>query len=366
MSAAATSAERAAQLAAEIRDFVLDPTPSEERFDELARRAFVVQLARVEPYARLCRRRGVGPGEVASWREVPPVPTSAFKTLPITIAGADLPAAETFRSSGTTEGEERPSVHRHPFPDLYRATIDASLPRFCPVLRGRPPVLALIPSREQAPDSSLAFMVDRAVSRWGGPGSAWGLGPRGVDARAGRTWAGAAQRAGRPALVMATSFALADWLDSLARLDLRFRLPPGSLVFETGGFKGRRREVAPAETAASLAERLHLGRESIVREYGMTELTSQLYGRGAVGGDPDLYAAPHWVRVRALDPGTLEEARAGETGLVAVFDLANLSSAVHLLTEDLGRMEPGGLRLLGRAPGAELRGCSLAVEELSG
>jgi len=366
MSAAPAGAEQALQLAAEIRDFVLAASASEERFDELTRRAFTVQLARVEPYARLCRRRGLGPDDVAGWRDLPTVPTSAFKTLPITVAGDDLPAAETFRSSGTTEGEERPSAHRHPFPDLYRATIDASLPRFCPVLRDRPPILALVPSREQAPDSSLAFMVDHAVARWGGPGSAWGLGPRGVDARAGRSWAGAAQRAGRPALVIATSFALADWLDSLARLDLRFRLPPGSLVFETGGFKGRRREVSPEETAAALAERLHLGGASIVREYGMTELTSQLYGRGALGGDSDLYTGPHWVRVHVLEPETLEEAPAGETGLVAVFDLANLSSAVHVLTEDLGRMEPGGLRLLGRAPGAELRGCSLAVEELAG
>ena len=366
MPARPATAELAGRLADEIRDFIAAGSPSEERFDDLARRAFAVQLERIEPYARLCRRRGIGPDDVAGWRHVPPVPASAFKTLPITVAGDDLPAVESFRSSGTTEGEDRPSVHPHPFPDLYRATIDASLPRFCPVLRGRPPVLALVPSREQAPDSSLAFMIDHAVSRWGGPGSTWGLGPRGIDARACRSWAGAAQRGGRPALVLATSFALADWLDSLARLDLRFRLPPGSLVFETGGFKGRRREVSPEETAAALADRLHLGPQSIVREYGMTELTSQLYGRAAVGGDPDLYAAPHWVRVRVLDPETLEDAPAGEPGLVAVFDLANLSSAVHVLTEDLGRMEPGGLRLLGRAPGAELRGCSLAVEQLAG
>jgi hypothetical protein len=72
------------------------------------------------------------------------------------------------------------------------------------------------------------------------------------------------------------------------------------------------------------------------------------------------------VRVRCLDPETLDDAAAGEAGLVAVFDLANLGSAPYLLSEDLGRLEGGGLRLLGRAPGAELRGCSLAVEEMTG
>jgi hypothetical protein len=106
----------------------------------------------------------------------------------------------------------------------------------------------------------------------------------------------------------------------------------------------------------------------VVSEYGMTELTSQLYTDVLAGGDPELFVAPHWVRVRVLDPESpaerLEEAPPGEPGLIAVFDLANLSSAVHLLTEDLGAMEAGGLRLLGRAAGAELRGCSLAAEEM--
>jgi hypothetical protein len=204
------------------------------------------------------------------------------------------------------------------------------------------------------------------VARWGGEGSAWALGRRGVDARLVRSWAGARQREGRPVLVLATTFALADLVAGLARMGLRFRLPAGSAVFETGGLKGHQREVAPGELAAALAERLGVPPQAVVREYGMTELTSQLYTRSLLGGDPHLYVAPHWVRVRVLAPETLAEAPGGETGLVAVFDLANLSSAVHVLTEDLGCMEEGGLRLLGRAPGAEPRGCSLTVEELAG
>ena len=105
---------------------------------------------------------------------------------------------------------------------------------------------------------------------------------------------------------------------------------------------------------------------SVVREYGMTELTSQCYTGSLLGEDPDLFVAPHWVRVRILDPETLAEVPAGTPGLICVFDLANLGSAVHLLTEDLGLAEGEGFRLLGRAAGAELRGCSLVVEELRG
>jgi hypothetical protein len=357
------------RLSERIARFVADEASGD--FDQLAAAAFAFQYERVAPFRRLCEARGVHPGRLGDWREIPAVPTAAFKTLSLTVAeGND--DAETFRSSGTRGGEEARSVHRQAFPDLYRATIDAAFPRFClpPALTapsaGRPPMLALVPRREESPDSSLSFMVDHVVSHWGGEASAWGLGPRGVDARAVRSWLGARQREGRPVLVLATALALADLVAGLARLDLRFRLPAGSVVFETGGFKGREREVSPDELAAGVGERLGVPAAAIAGEYGMTELTSQLYDRTLAGGDRGLYAAPHQVRVRVVDPESLAEVPPGASGLVALFDLANLSSAIHLLSEDLGRLEDGGLRLLGRAPGADLRGCSLTVEELSG
>jgi hypothetical protein len=227
-------------------------------------------------------------------------------------------------------------------------------------------MLSLIPSREQLPDSSLSFMVDHVLSRWGAPGSVTAFGPRGVELARARSWAGACQREHKPVLVLATAFALAQWLEGLERMDLRFRLPPGSAVFETGGFKGRTQELTRKELVEKVGIWLGVPPGSVVREYGMTELTSQCYTRALEGGDPDLFVSPPWVRVRILDPATLEEAPAGVPGLISVFDLANLGSAVHVLTEDLGVAEVGGFRLLGRAAGAELRGCSLVVEELRG
>ena len=96
----------------------------------------------------------------------------------------------------------------------------------------------------------------------------------------------------------------------------------------------------------------------------MTELTSQAYTGSLGGGDPDLFIPPHWMKVRILEPISLVEQPVGEAGLITIFDLANLSSAVHLVTEDLGRADGNGFRLTGRAAGADLRGCSLTVEEL--
>ena len=354
-----------------IAHFIQDPGAG--TFEELALAVFAYQYEHIEPYRRLCDGRGATPGSVADWRQVPPVPAAAFKRLRLAAA----PEQEVFRSSGTSGGEEARSVHYHPFPDLYRQTIDAAFPSHCLPGGGAAPVpmLSLVPSREQLPDSSLAFMIDHVLARFGAPAaeSVAAVGRRGIEMVPARSWAGARQRSGRPALVLATSLALAQWLDALERQDLRFRLPAGSAVFETGGYKGRAEEVSPPRERLRLEERLGVPAGAVVREYGMTELTSQCYTRALAGGDPDLFFAPHWVRVRVLDPETLEEARPGDPGLIAIFDLANVGSAAHLLTEDLGAAEPGsggengagrGFRLLGRAAGAELRGCSLVAEEL--
>jgi len=335
-------------------------SPVEEEFDPLALEAFAYQYQRIEPYRRLCDRQGATPACIDHWSRVPAVPTLAFKSLELTAAEP----RETFRSSGTT-GASR-SVHHHPFPDLYRLVIESTFPSS--LLKQGPGfvMLSLIPTRKQAPDSSLSFMVDHVLRTWGTPDSVVAFGPQGIEARPTRSFLAARQRDRRPTLVLTTAFALLQLLESLTRLDLRFRLPPGSRIFETGGYKGRARAIDRTGLLAQIQERLAVRPEAVVREYGMTELTSHFYTRVLDGGDPDLFLPSAWTRVRILDPETLEESPEGKTGLISVFDLANIGSAVHLLTEDLGEAEGGGFRLQGRAAGAELRGCSLTVEELTG
>lgn len=359
-----TEAER---LAADVGAFVR-AGDGDQRFEQLARRVFALQYERVEPFRRLCDARGVTPGMAGwSWRSVPAVPTSAFRTLALHVAAP----REIFRSSGTTGGEGRRSVHRHPFPDLYRTVIEASFAAAC-LPPGSPaddprrrPILSLVPSRAQAPDSSLGFMCEHVMRRHGlesEDGTRTAFGDDGVDVAAANAFVRA--HAGRPVTVLATAFALAQWLDELAE---SFRLAPGSTVMETGGFKGRHREVARADLLTAIRSRLGVPSDHVVREYGMTELTGHVYTRVLRGGDGEVFVTPPWMRVRLLDPETLCDVPAGDTGLVSIFDLANVGSAVHVVSQDVGRAEDGGgFRLLGRAEGADLRGCSLTVEELTG
>jgi hypothetical protein len=134
---------------------------------------------------------------------------------------------------------------------------------------------------------------------------------------------------------------------------------------ETGGFKGRTRELAREELLGRVEELLGIPASHVVREYGMTELTGHVYSGVLAGDDPDVFQVPPWMRVHLLDPESLYEVPPGEPGLVAIFDLANVGSALHVVSQDVGIAAAGGFRLLGRAEGAELRGCSLTVEELS-
>ena len=326
-------------------------------FDELAAAAARFGYERVEPYRRLCDRRGVTPATLDDWRAAPAVPTSAFKSLRLAAAEP----LETFRSSGTTRGAERRSVHYHPYPDLYRTVIDATFPAAClPAGSGRLPILSLIPDRATASDSSLSFMAAHVFERHAAPGSAWAVSSSGIDPDLACRWL-RAQAEGEAILVLATALALVLLLDRLEGGSGRaIRLPAGSRVFETGGFKGQRLETTPEAVRRRARALLGLAPDAVVREYGMTELTSQAYSRP--GGER--LRTPPWMPFRVLDPDTLEEVEDDETGLLAFFDLANFGSVCHVLTEDLGVREGNAFRLLGRASGAELRGCSLTAEEL--
>jgi hypothetical protein len=129
---------------------------------------------------------------------------------------------------------------------------------------------------------------------------------------------------------------------------------------ETGGYKGRSREVPREVLHAQLSERLGFHPSSIVTEYGMTELGSQAYDQ--VVGEPAsqrVLQFPPWARATVLSPETGLEVAVGQQGVIRVVDLANAASVVAIETEDVAVRHEDGLELLGRQPSAERRGCSL-------
>jgi acyl-CoA synthetase (AMP-forming)/AMP-acid ligase II len=166
-------------------------------------------------------------------------------------------------------------------------------------------------------------------------------------------------------LVLGTAFQFVELTDHCAEHGLKFTLPAGSRVMETGGYKGRTRELPKTELHERIADCLGIAPENIVCEYGMSELSSQAYDSEFTICDlrftksRRVFRFPPWVRVRIVSPETRHEVGDGETGLVQVFDLANVWSVAAVQTEDLGVRLGSGFELIGRTKLAEARGCSL-------
>lgn len=220
----------------------------------------------------------------------------------------------------------------------------------------------LVQPPAERPESSLSYMASRVQKEFGAGPAFWALGKKGIRDR---ELTARLLQARRPILIFSTTFALADYLDFLEAGEIRFRLPPGSRILETGGYKGRRTEVARPALLKRIASLLGIPPERVINEYGMTELTSQFYDVSLRRKRPtSVKGIAPWMRVLAVDPRTGKPVAPGKRGLIRVIDLANRGSCLAVQTEDEGRLVPGGFELLGRRKGADLRGCSLTFEEM--
>lgn len=322
-------------------------------FEQLAQALFAFQYERCAPYRAYCDRLGRTPSVVSDWRDIPAVPTSAFKDFVLTCFPPSAAVAE-FHTSGTTTG--RPGRHLFRTLELYQAAIPEPFRAAMIDSDYRPlPMVILAPSPAEAPHSSLSFMLEHLREMFGTADSGYFVRHGRLDGDRLIRRLTDLQRANQPVLMLGTAFAFVHLLDLCEQRNLFFELAPGSRLMETGGYKGRSRELAPAEFHRQLQQRL--GIQWLVNEYGMTELSSQFYSR--VGRPKTM---PRWTRVLAINPRTGRPAAAGEVGLIRVWDLANVWSVACIQTEDLGRTTDGGFEVLGRAAGAEVRGCSLTVE----
>jgi hypothetical protein len=352
---------------------------STETFEQLALDIARFQAEASPGFRRLVQARASALGTL---EDIPPVPSDAFRLARVATHPAELDRVRFF-TSGTT-GAER-GTHAMRRTDTYELLSlafgrEALLPRAASAAV----VVALAPRLDAPPSSSLGYMMARFMESFDGgtldaaedsfdvsSGARWLVDESGVDVRGLQRASAAAQQRQQPLLLLGTAFALVRLIDELAGAGLP--LPESSVVMQTGGFKGKSREVSMTQLRAQLSDAFRLPPARIVGEYGMTELSSQLYEATVAGsalaeqhrgGEPGLYFEPRWLRVTPLDPVSLSPVRTGEIGLACFIDLGNVDSAVRVVTQDLVRRCHGGIQLLGRQPGAPPRGCSLAIEAL--
>lgn len=272
--------------------------------------------------------------------EIPFLPISFFKEFEV--LSTDLPVKFKFLSSGTTSTIR--SKHLVQKPEMYERSFLKIYENFI----GQPSdqvILALLPNYIEQGNSSLVYMVERLVKESNHSLSGFFL----EDYNALISNYQEAISLGKEVVIFGVSYALLDLAEK--KVDLS-----KARIIETGGMKGRRKELSKEELHQFLKE--GFGTEYISSEYGMTELFSQSYS------DKDgLFKMPAWMQVKIRETNDpFNFIPDGKTGGINVIDLANLYSCSFIATQDLGKIVDGQLHLMGRFDNADLRGCNLMVE----
>nr|WP_129716744.1 acyl transferase [Pedobacter sp. SYP-B3415] len=293
-------------------------------------------------YREYISHLGINPAAIVRSDDIPFLPIGFFKTHEI--KSADAAAAIVFTSSGTTGMVQS----RHPVTDLswYKQSYLQAFRRFY----GDPGdfcILALLPAYLEREGSSLIYMADDLLKKSRHPLSGYFLHNHTELAAALQEL----KLSGQKTILLGVTYALLDFIE-IYPTDF-----PDLIVMETGGMKGRRKEMVREELHETLCA--GFGVQEIHSEYGMTELLSQAYSPGQ-----GRFFCPPWMKIRLRDTNDpLSPVQSGKTGGINVIDLANINSCSFIATQDLGRLYPdGSFEVLGRFDHADIRGCNLLVQ----
>lgn len=315
---------------------------TEHGFDQAALSIFRHQAANCAVYKDYIHHLRIHPGEINEVKQIPFLPIAFFKNH--SILSNNHPIEITFSSSGTT-GMVQSSHHVtdvHLYEQSYLKAFEhfyGKVEEYC--------FLALLPSYQQRAGSSLIYMVNDLIEKSNHSQSGYFLYNHDELMETLMKLKAAKQ----PTVLIGVTYALLDFIE---KYDIDF---PGLIVMETGGMKGRRKEMVREELHSQLTK--GFGIDSIHSEYGMTELLSQAYSLGE-----GLFQCPAWMRVYIRDTNDpLSLIQTGRTGGINVIDLANVNSCSFIATQDLGRMDSkGNFEVLGRFDNADIRGCNLLVQ----
>jgi phenylacetate-coenzyme A ligase PaaK-like adenylate-forming protein len=315
---------------------------SEADFNSLAIAVFHYQYEQNEVYKKYVNSLSVKPETIVHYTQIPFLPIELFKSQRVVCQPVAAGAIE-FTSSGTTG--QNTSVHTVNDISLYEESFSKGFELFY----GKPQeycILALLPNYLERTGSSLVYMFDKLIGASGHPESGFYL--HNMDELIGTI--NELKKNNRKTLLLGVTYALLDLVEKNIALNDRF------IVMETGGMKGKRKEMIKEELHALLTEKL--GVNTIHSEYGMTELLSQAYSKKA-----GLFSCPPWMRVLIRDtndPFAYQPVQ--KSGGINVIDLANLYSCSFIETKDLGKLHnETDFEIIGRFDNSDIRGCNLMI-----
>ena len=312
-----------------------------EDFKQVALAVFKHQFKNNKVYRSFCDLLYVHPSDVRSVEEIPFLPIQFFKSKKILSSLEEV--KETFTSSGTTGTLK--SKHFVTDINLYRESYQKGFAHFYGNIEDYV-ILALLPNYLERKGSSLVYMVEDFIQKTKNPESGFYL--NNIEELVKKLTA--LDKKGQKTLLIGVSFALLDVVE-MQQFNLK-----NTLIMETGGMKGRRKELVREELHQLLQD--GFGVTKIHSEYGMTELLSQGYSNGN-----GVFETPPWMKVLARDTeDALTIHKAGKTGGINVIDLANYNSCSFIATQDLGKVhKKGTFEIIGRFDNSDIRGCNLMV-----
>lgn len=314
---------------------------SEEAFTKVALEVFKHQFENNSIYRSFCDLLYVHPSDISKVEEIPFLPIQFFKSKNILSSTSKI--VETFTSSGTTGN----TTSKHLVTDIswYEQSYRKGFEHFYGDIASYT-VLALLPNYLERKGSSLVYMANDFIKRSKSSYSGFYL--HNLDDLASKLIE--LDRKGEKILLIGVSFALLDLIEKY-----QFKLS-NTIVMETGGMKGRRKELIRTELHQLLAN--GFGVEKIHSEYGMTELLSQGYSKG-----DGIFNSPPWMKILTRDTeDALSIQASGKTGGINVIDLANYNSCSFIATQDLGKTYlDHSFEIIGRFDNSDIRGCNLMV-----
>jgi phenylacetate-coenzyme A ligase PaaK-like adenylate-forming protein len=314
---------------------------SAKQFEKIALKVFRYQYENNDIYREFCDLLKIDKGAVKSLEQIPFLPIQFFKSHEV--LSSSKPVQETFTSSGTTGM----ITSKHLITDvtLYEQSYRNAFSEFYGNIEDYA-VLALLPSYLERTGSSLIYMVQDLIELSNNENSGFYL--HNYDELISKLLE--LDAAGQNVILIGVTYALLDLIENQ-----KFQLK-NTLIMETGGMKGKRKEIIREELHAILCK--GFGVSSIHSEYGMTELLSQAYSLGN-----GIFECPSWMNILIRDPeDALTYVSNGKTGGINVIDLANINSCSFIATQDLGKKyHNNSFEVLGRFDNSDIRGCNLMV-----
>lgn len=338
-----------------------------QKFNELAMTIFNYQFKYNQPYREYAKLKRKTPLTINQWQYFPLIPIQAYKYLQLTTTNPSE-AADVFLSSGTTNPTQK-SHHYLSNLLVWEQSMISGFKKYVLPNQDKITIFALFPDQLENPNSSLSRYVSTAIKNFGTQNSHVFFRNNQMDYDHLITALEQANSNNEPILLLGASFSYVHLLNHLKQLNKTFSLSNDSIIFDTGGFKGKSEAVSMTDLYTNLMTLFGVKRQQIINMYGMTEISSQCYDRNILDAyqEQQIYytkKTPHWVNIQILNPETLMPVKIGERGLIAYYDLANWDSCLAILTEDMAVQDTTGFTLLGRIKGSEAKGCSIAMDEL--